>query len=91
MSYDTDLSDKEWDLVRIYFEKRTTNSGSKNKYIIREVVNAIFYVLKTGCRWQDIPKEKPPCATVFYHYKKWRDNGTFDKANENLLKNIQKK
>ena len=88
MSYETDLTDEEWEIIEKYFQRDSTLGGRENLYDIRAIVDAIFYILKTGCRWRDLPKDKPPCHGVYYHYKKWKEQGVFDKVNAELLKNV---
>jgi putative transposase len=51
---------------------------------MRAVVNAIFYILRTGCQWEELPSEYPNHNSVYYHYAKWRDDGTWQALNEVL-------
>jgi putative transposase len=44
---------------------------------LRQVLNAIFYVLKTGCQWRQLPREFPPWTAVYYYYRRWRRDGTW--------------
>jgi transposase len=48
------------------------------KWSKREILNGIFYQLKNGCNWCDLPKDLPPYSTVFWHYKQWRQDGVLD-------------
>jgi putative transposase len=48
------------------------------------VLDAIFYLLKTGCQWRNLPKDFPPWQTVFYHFTRWRKRGVWFKAHEAL-------
>jgi len=75
--YQSDLTDKQWDIIQplIPAEKdggrpRTTN--------MREVMNAIFYMLRTGCQWDYLPKCFPPKSTVYDYFSQWRDDGVLD-------------
>jgi transposase len=61
MRYESDLSDAQWELVRPFVESRM---GRPAKVDRREVLNAIFYVLRTGCQWRMLPKEFPHWSTV---------------------------
>ena len=50
----------------------------------RAVVNAILYVVRNGCTWANLPKEFPPYQSVYYHYRKWCKDGTWQAVNEAL-------
>ncbi|NJK64849.1 MAG: IS5 family transposase [Synechococcaceae cyanobacterium SM2_3_1] len=77
MSYSTDLTDQEWEIIEpLLPKKRKTNRIKWNKRII---FNAILYQLKNGCNWRDLPKDFPPYQTVYDYYSQWRKDGTFDK------------
>ena len=74
--YDTDLTDAAWALVaqvlpaaRPGGRPRTTN--------LRAVLNAIFYLLRTGCQWQLLPREFPPCGTVYHYFQAWQNSGVW--------------
>lgn len=58
-TYPSDLSDKEWQALRPLF-REPPRRGRKRKWSIRHVLNAIFYVLKTGCQWRYLPANFPP-------------------------------
>jgi putative transposase len=53
---------------------------------IREVVNAIFYLHKTGCQWRSLPHDFPSWPVVYYHFRKWRKNGVWENANHALTR-----
>jgi putative transposase len=74
--YDTDLTDAAWAFVapvlpaaRLGGRPRTTK--------LRVVLNAIFYVLRTGCQWQLLPREFPPCGTVYHYFQAWQNSGVW--------------
>ena len=74
--YDTDLTDAAWALVapvlpaaRPGGRPRTTN--------LRAVLNAIFYLLRTGCQWRLLPREFAPCGTVYHYFQAWRNSGVW--------------
>ena len=81
MRYESDLSDEQWELVRPFVENRM---GRSAKVDCREVINAIFYVLRTGCQWRMLPKEFPHWSTVHSCFWRWRRNGTLDSLHEAL-------
>ena len=59
MRYTTDLTDSEWDLISYCFPKPGP-TGRPRKHSYRELLNAIFYLLRTGCQWRNLPKDLPP-------------------------------
>ena len=52
---------------------------------LREVVNAIFYVVRSGCQWKNLPHEYPHYKSVYYHYRKWCLNGLWEQINRALV------
>jgi transposase len=68
MTYPSDLTDEQWDLIKDHFS--TGNYGKSRKYNQRELVNGVFYIIKTGCQWRFLPKDFPPYSTVHSFY--WR-------------------
>jgi len=74
--YTTDMNDAAWAFVapvlpaaRPGGRPRTTN--------LRAVLNAIFYLLRTGCQWRLLPREFPPCGTVYHYFQAWRNSGAW--------------
>jgi putative transposase len=86
MPYKTDLEDKEWKLIERYFKVNYTKGGRPRKYSIREILNAIFYVIRTGCQWRYLPHDFPPWKSVHEQYRAWKKAGIIEKMNENLTK-----
>ena len=60
------------------------------KWTKRQILDAIFYQLKNGCNWCDLPKDLPPYSTVFWHHKQWRDDELMDKIMDILHQKIRK-
>jgi putative transposase len=83
--YETDLSDNQWQILRKYLETKR-----KRKYNLREVLNAIFYVNKTGCQWAFLPKDFPPYWVCFYYFNTWKRNGLIDKIQAALVRQARK-
>lgn len=75
--YPTDLSSAEWSSISWLFEKEETR-GRKEKHSKQQLVNAIFYVVRSGCQWRMLPKDFPPWKTVYTYYKRWNDNGLWE-------------
>jgi transposase len=76
MPYSSSLTDTEWELIeRLLPEKKRTRPPRWSK---RQILDGIFYQLKNGCNWCDLPKDLPPYSTVFWHYKQWRADGVVE-------------
>lgn len=86
--YDTDLNDAEWALIGVFFEKQD-NRGTVPKYAKRDVVNAILYVMKTGCGWRYLPKDYPHWNTVYRHFQIWNGRGVWEKALDYLNRQVR--
>ena len=75
--FETDLTDKEWELIEALLPP-PSRMGRQRTTDLREVINAIQYMLGTGCQWRAIPKCFPPFTTVQNYFYAWRDDGTFE-------------
>src|SRR5688500_15779945 len=75
LRYESDLTDVEWALVEPLI--RPAKRGGRPRTVnIREVLNAVFYVLWTGCQWKALPKDLPPRSTVWEYLDPWEWAGT---------------
>jgi putative transposase len=81
--YPSDLTDEEWKLLEPLLPP-PAHTGRKPKYELREIANAIFYLLRSGCTWRMLPRDLPPWQVVYWHFAKWRDGGVWQRANEQL-------
>jgi len=81
MPYSSSLTDQEWGVLEPLLpqilprKKRTRPTNWTN----RKLLDGIFYQLKNGCNWCDVPKDLPPYSTVYWHYKQWREAGVIEK------------
>ncbi len=75
LRYPTDLTDAEWALVSPHI-RAAKRGGRPRTTDMREVVNAILYLLGTGCQWRALPKDFPPRTTVFDYLDRWERDGT---------------
>lgn len=73
--YATDLTDEQWEAVRPFVVKRMGRPPSVDR---REVVNAVLYLVRTGCQWRMLPDSFPNHNTVHSCYRRWRLDGTLD-------------
>lgn len=77
--YPSDLKEKEWLLIEAYFQARDTR-GRKSTHSKKAIVDAILYVVRTGCQWRMMPKDFPPWKTVYGHFSRWNKEGVWEKA-----------
>ena len=83
LRYPSDLTDAEWNLVKPFI--RPAKRGGRPRSVdIREVLNAIFYVLSTGCQWNAIPTDLPPRSTVWDYLDLWEWDGTIARIHDAL-------
>lgn len=83
--YATNMTDNQWNaILRLFDDKR------KRKHSYREILNAIFYLLKTGCQWRMLPNDFPKWQLVYYYFCKWRDDGLIEYIHE-CLRDVTRK
>jgi putative transposase len=87
-SYATDLSDAEWECLEPHVPP-PNKRGRPKTHTTREILNAIFYILKSGCAWRLLPREFPPWETVYWWFRRWRINGTFERLNAELRERLR--
>lgn len=86
--YSTSLSSVSWREIRhMFFNKK---SGRKRKHNPRLILNAIFYILRTGCQWRMLPKDFPLWQTVYSSFRRWTQNGLWKHLNDILRLRIRK-
>jgi putative transposase len=88
--YPSDLTDNQWKLVQPFLPKAKTG-GRPRKTNEREVVNAVFYVLKSGCDWRMLPHDLPPYQTVYEYFTAWKKDGTWKKIHESMRDKVRLK
>jgi putative transposase len=86
----TDLSDEEWALLEAFLPA-PKRRGRPRLHSPREVLDAIFYVLKSGCQWRMLPRDFPPWKTVFHYFRRWRLDGTWERMNRTLRRTLREK
>ncbi|TLN09801.1 IS5 family transposase [bacterium] len=82
--YPSDLSDKEWNIIKPHIPNPQTNRGRKRVHSYREILNAIFYLLRSGCAWRMLPHEYPHWKTVYHYFRLWRILGIWEHINNVL-------
>ncbi|MBK1720324.1 IS5 family transposase [Thiocystis violacea] len=92
LRYPSDLSDEECEVLRpIFDELEPYKTGRPRTYDLREILNAIFYLNKTGCPWRYLPKDFLSYHIVNYYYNKWTDNLMLEQVNTALRQRLRKK
>ena len=84
--YPSNLNDKEWQVIQHLFV-----DGNRAKHKKQDLVNGVFYLIKTGCQWRQLPKDFPPYSTVHSFYRRSKLNGTWEKMMDFLVKECRKK
>src|ERR1043166_6150848 len=85
--YPSDVTDEQWRLIKQLVPGYP--GGRPRKTNLRDVVDAIFYVLRTGCQWRYLPKDFPPKSTVWGYFDEWRHNGTLDRLHDALRDRVR--
>ncbi len=86
--YPTDLTDEQWAILAPLIPPPHRNCRPR-KADMREVINAILYLLRTGCAWRLLPHDLPPYRTVFYYSSKWRRCGVWKKIHDKLHERLR--
>ena len=86
--YASDLSDEEWAILEPLIPA-AKEGGRPRRVNMREVLNGIFYLQKTGCQWRMLPKEFPHWKTVNDYFSKWRKDGTWQRLNDALREKVR--
>jgi len=84
LRYPTDMTDPEWELARPFVEVAQRGSGRQRRVDLREVLNAVFYVLGTGCQWRALPQDLPPRSTGHDYFVRWHCDGTLGRLHHAL-------
>ena len=88
--YPTDLSDGEWRLLEPYLPA-SKRRGRPRLRSPREILDAVFYALKSGCQWRMLPKDFPPWKTVFHYFRVWRIDGTWERMSGAMRRRLREK
>jgi len=88
ITYPTDVSDREWEILKILMPS-TPEVGRPREAPWREIVNGIFYITRAGCAWRLLPHDFPKWFTVYYYFRLWRKMGIWEKINDELRKTVR--
>jgi putative transposase len=86
-SYPSDVTDEQWALIEPHLP--VYPGGRPRSTDLRDVVDAVFYILRTGCQWRYLPKDFPPKSTVWRYFDEWRHNGTLDTIHDLLRQKVR--
>ncbi len=83
LRYESDLTDAEWSVIAPLIPP-AKRGGNKRTVNIREVVNGVMYILSTGCQWRAVPKDLPPCSTLYGYLDRWLRDRTLGRMHHEL-------
>jgi putative transposase len=87
-AYQTDLSDAEWSYVKPHIPAPKA-PGRPRVHPLREILDAIFYIVRSGCAWRLLPHDFPPWKTVHHYFRIWRIDGTWERVHAALRKRVR--
>ena len=86
--YPSDLTDQQWAILEPLLPPAKPG-GRRRSVDLREVLNALFYVDRTGCQWRALPKDFPPWPTVWSYFRHWRNDGTWERIHTALRQQVR--
>lgn len=86
--YPTDLSDEEWQYIEPHMPTPSRH-GRPRSHSLREILNATFYLLRSGCQWRMLPHDFPRWPTVYHYFRKWRIDGTWESINRAIRERLR--
>jgi putative transposase len=87
--YPSDLTDAQWAILEPFIP--VYPGGRPRKVAMRDVVDAILYLVRTGCQWRFLPKDFPPKSTVWGYFNEWRHNGTLETIHDTLRDRVRRR
>lgn len=85
-NYPSNLSDSQWQFISKYFDTQRNR-----RYELREIINGILYLVKTGCQWRMLPKDFAPWQLVYYYFNTWKNKEIFEVIQESLVQQTRLK
>jgi putative transposase len=89
LKYATDMNDEDWSVVEGLIPP-AHEGGRPRSVDMREILNAIFYILRAGCAWRLLPHDLPPWQTVYGYFRRFCEDGTWDRINDSLRERVRK-
>ena len=87
-AYPSDLTDAEWQIVQPLIPP-AKRGGRPRTLDMRLVLNAIFYLLRSGCSWRMLPHDFPPWQSVYDYFRRWRKDGTLQRIHDALRREVR--
>ena len=87
--YLTDLTDEQWSFIKPLIPQAEPG-GRPRTVDVREVVNGILYLVRTGGAWRHLPHEFPPWGTTHYYYRRWRLDGTWGRIHDKIREKVRR-
>lgn len=89
--YSTNVTDEQWAMIEPILSPQSNRRGRgrPREVSLRDVFNAIQYIVRTGCQWDLLPHDFPPKSTVYDYFAKWRDDGTWSKVIDKLRTDVR--
>ena len=84
-TYPTDLTESQWQFI----ENIVDPNQRKRKYSLHEIMNALFYIAKSGTQWRMLPKDFAPWESVYYYFRKWKRDGLIEETHDVLVERIR--
>lgn len=88
--YPTDMTDSQWEIIEKILPPAKAK-GRPRSLDLRQVINAILYIVVGGIQWRMLPKEYPKWQSVYYYFRKWRDDGTWQRVHDTLRAEVRRK
>src|SRR6266851_4488774 len=86
--YPSDLTDEQWSLIESHIPPAKPG-GRSREVVMREVINGILYLNRTGCSWRMLPHDLPPWGTVHYYYRRFRLDGSWSNIHDRLREQVR--
>ena len=86
--YPTDLSDGKWNLIQPLLPA-PAGTGRPRRHSLQSIVDAVFYIARSGCAWRLLPRDMPPWKTVYHYFRLWRKDGTWERVHAILREQLR--
>jgi len=83
--YPTNLTENQWQFI-----KKIIENNRKRKHTLRSIFDSILYLIKTGCQWRMLPNNFAPWNTVYFYYRKWKNEGVFEELLDYVRNEVRK-
>lgn len=87
--YPSDLSDREWQILELLLPAEQPG-GRHRRYALREIINALQYLIRVGGAWRSLPHDFPHWQSVYHYFRSWKRDGTWLKIHDYLHEEVRK-